>query len=82
MDGRLFAQAILKFLAGLLIVAALLFLAMPLVLGFVFSFVVMLLYLPIIVWRIRNEEKVLAAGLSGYAEYMERVKYRLFPHIW
>ena len=82
MDGRLFAQAILKFLAGLLIVAALLFLAMPLVLGFVFSFVVMLLYLPIIVWRIRNEEKVLAAGLSGYAEYMERVRFRLFPHIW
>lgn len=60
----------------------LLFLAMPLVLGSVFSFIVMLLYLPIIVRRIRGEEKVLEAGLPGYAEYMERVRYRLLPHVW
>ena len=60
----------------------LLFLAMPLVLGSALSFVVMLLYLPIIGRRIRNEEQVLEAGLPGYAEYMTRVKYRLFPHIW
>ena len=60
----------------------LLFLAMPLVLGSPLSFAVMLLYLPIIAKRIRNEEKVLSKGLEGYRDYCQRVKYRLFPGIW
>ena len=60
----------------------LLFLAMPLVLGSWFSFAIMLLYPVIIVFRIRNEEKVLEAGLEGYTEYKQRVRYRLIPHIW
>ena len=60
----------------------LLFLSMPLVLGSVISFVVMLAYLPLITKRIRNEEKVLADGLPGYREYREKVKYRLIPYVW
>lgn len=60
----------------------LLFLAMPLVLGSWLSFAIMLLYPVIIVFRIRNEEKVLEAGLEGYTEYKQRVRYRLIPHIW
>ena len=60
----------------------LLFLSMPLILGSPLSFVVMLLYLPIIAKRIRNEEAVLEQGLEGYADYKKRVKYRLFPGIW
>lgn len=42
-----------------------LFLAMPLVLGSVISFLIMLLYIPIIAKRIRNEEQVLEEDLSG-----------------
>ena len=60
----------------------LLFLSMPLVLGSVISFVIMLVYLPIIDKRMRNEEQVLAEGLPGYAEYMKKVKYRVIPFIW
>lgn len=60
----------------------LLFLSMPLVLGSILSFAVMLLYLPIISKRIRNEEAVLEQGLEGYADYKKRVKYRLIPGIW
>ena len=60
----------------------LLFLAMPLVLGSVLSFVIMLAYIPIIVRRIRNEEEVLTEGLAGYAEYRRKVKYRLIPFVW
>lgn len=60
----------------------LLFLAMPLVLGSWASFLVMLIYPVIIVYRIRNEEAVLEQGLEGYAEYKKKVKYRLFPFIW
>ena len=60
----------------------LLFLAMPLVLGSVPSFAVMLLYIPIIAKRIRNEEKVLEEGLDGYAEYKKKVKYKVIPYLW
>ena len=60
----------------------LLFLSMPLILGSVISFVVMLAYFPIITKRIRNEEKVLEEGLPGYKEYKQKVKYRLLPFIW
>lgn len=60
----------------------LLFLAMPLVLGSWLSFGLMLFYPVVIVFRIRNEEKVLEAGLEGYTEYKQRVHYRLIPFIW
>ena len=60
----------------------LLFLSMPLVLGSPLSFVIMLLYLPIISKRIRNEEEVLEQGLEGYADYKKRVKYKMIPGIW
>ena len=60
----------------------LLFLAMPLVLGSWLSFAIMLLYPVLILFRIRNEEKVLEAGLEGYVEYKQRVRYRLIPYIW
>lgn len=60
----------------------LLFLSMPLVLSSPLSFAVLLLYLPLIVKRIKNEEKVLEKGLLGYAAYKHKVKYRLLPFIW
>ena len=60
----------------------LLFLAMPLVLGSWPSFIIMLAYIPIIVKRIKNEEQVLETELKGYAEYKEKVRYRLIPYIW
>ena len=59
-----------------------LFLAMPLVLGCVISFVIMLLYIPIIAKRIRNEEQVLEAGLEGYAEYKQQIRYKVIPFVW
>ena len=63
-------------------VTLLLFLSMPLVLGSPISFAVMLAYIPLIVKRIRNEEAVLAEGLEGYADYMQKVRFRLIPGIW
>ena len=60
----------------------LLFLSMPLVLGSVISFVILLCYIPIIAKRIKNEEKVLEEGLEGYAEYKQKVKYKVIPFIW
>ena len=60
----------------------LLFLSMPLVLGSVISFVIMLVYIPIISMRIRNEEQVLEEGLAGYKEYKQRVRYKVIPFVW
>ena len=59
-----------------------LFLSIPIVLGSLWSFVCFLAYVPLLVIRILNEEKVLRANLSGYADYMKRVRYRLIPFIW
>ena len=59
-----------------------LFLSMPLVLDSIFSFIVMLVYPIIIIFRIRNEEKVLENELNGYKEYKEKVKYKLVPYLW
>ena len=60
----------------------LLFLSMPLVLGSLPSFVIMLAYIPIIGKRIRNEEEVLRKGLAGYDDYCRKVKYRIMPFVW
>ena len=53
-----------------------------LILNSLVSFVIMLLYIPIIVMRILDEEKVLKEELKGYREYTEKVRYRLLPLIW
>ena len=63
-------------------VTLLLFLSMPLVLGSVPAFLVFLAYPAIITKRIRNEEDVLTKELPGYAEYMQKVRWRLIPFVW
>ena len=60
----------------------LLFLSMPLVLGSLISFVIMMAYIPIIAGRIRNEEQVLENGLEGYRDYKNRVRYKVIPYLW
>ena len=59
-----------------------LFLAMPLVLGSIISFLIFLMYPIIIAKRIKNEEEVLEQELKGYKEYKEKVKYKIIPFIW
>lgn len=59
-----------------------LFLSMPLVLGSMLSFVVMLAYVPVIALRVSNEEKVLSQNLKGYEEYRQKVRSKVIPFIW
>ena len=59
-----------------------LFLSMPLILGSIYSFVILLIYPILIAFRIRNEEKVLEHELDGYREYKNKVNYKIFPLIW
>ena len=60
----------------------LLFLAMPIVLGSLCSFIIFLAYPFIIAKRIKGEEAFLEKELDGYREYKQKVKYRLIPFIW
>lgn len=59
-----------------------LFLAIPLVLGSWWSFLCFVPYIAVIAVRINNEEKVLEKELTGYSEYKNKVRYRLFPFVW
>ena len=63
-------------------VTLVLFLSMPMVLGSVLAFIVFLAYPFIIMKRIRNEEEFLLRELPGYAEYRQKVKWRLVPFVW
>ena len=60
----------------------LMFIPMPLILGSFWGLIPFAIYPFAIVARILNEEKVLISGLEGYAEYKNKVKYRLIPFIW
>ena len=60
----------------------LMFLMIPLILGSLISFIVLLGYPLINAVRINNEEKVLTEQLKGYAEYKQKVKYKAIPFIW
>ena len=59
-----------------------LFLSIPLILNSIISFAIMLIYPLVIIFRIKNEEKVLERDLNGYKEYKEKVKYKILPFIW
>ena len=63
-------------------VTLLLFLSMPLILGSVYSFVIFLAYPLLIAKRIKGEEAFLEKELPGYAEYKQKVKYRMIPFLW
>jgi protein-S-isoprenylcysteine O-methyltransferase Ste14 len=57
-------------------------LAAPLALGSWWGFLPVLLAIPMMVWRIFDEEKLLNAELPGYADYTRKVRYRLVPLGW
>ena len=58
------------------------FLAMPLVMGSWWAFLVMVPYVVAIVTRIKDEETLLTKEVEGYQEYKEKVRWRLIPYIW
>jgi protein-S-isoprenylcysteine O-methyltransferase Ste14 len=57
-------------------------LASGLILGSWPSIVPMLLWVGLVAYRSLNEEKVLFAGLEGYREYAQKVRYRFLPGVW
>jgi protein-S-isoprenylcysteine O-methyltransferase Ste14 len=54
----------------------------PLALGSWWGLFALLLVLPVLIWRLLDEERFLRQNLPGYAEYQAKVKYRLLPFVW
>ena len=60
-----------------------LFLSIPLILGSLLDFLVMLRYLPIINQRIKEEkEAFLEKNLEGYQEYKNQITTKIIPFLW
>lgn len=59
-----------------------LYLATPVALGSYVAVPLFLLFIPIFIFRILNEEEVLRRDLPGYTEYCNKTKYRLVPYVW
>jgi protein-S-isoprenylcysteine O-methyltransferase Ste14 len=57
-------------------------LASPVALGSWWALVPALPMAPLIVLRIRGEERLLARQLDGYQTYMKTTRYRLLPGVW
>ncbi len=56
--------------------------SIPLALGSWWALIFIALVIPGLVWRILDEEKLLQKDLPGYTDYMQKVPYRLVPHLW
>jgi len=64
------------------VVIFVLYVASPVALGSWWAVIPAILYAPMLVARILNEEEVLVRELPGYEEYRKKVRYRLLPLAW
>ncbi|UCF71747.1 MAG: isoprenylcysteine carboxylmethyltransferase family protein [candidate division WOR-3 bacterium] len=64
------------------VAALMIFLFSPAALGSLWALSAMIPSMLFIIPRIKDEERLLTANLTGYEEYTRRVKYRLLPLLW
>jgi protein-S-isoprenylcysteine O-methyltransferase Ste14 len=57
-------------------------LGMPLALGSYRGLLVFAAMIPVLIWRLLDEEELLTRKLPGYVEYQARVRWRLIPRIF
>lgn len=62
--------------------ALLMMLGIPLSLGSWWGVLAWIALLPALAWRIIEEEYLLARELDGYADYRQKVRWRLIPNFW
>jgi len=56
--------------------------ATPLALGSYRGLLAFAAMLPFLIWRLVDEEQLLAGDLPGYSEYRRKVRHRLVPFVW
>lgn len=54
----------------------------PIALGSWWGLLALAAMLPVLIWRLLDEERFLAKNLPGYVEYQRKVQYRLIPLVW
>ena len=54
----------------------------PIALGSWWGMLIIVAMIPVLIWRLFDEEKFLARNLPGYVEYQNKVRYRLIPPVW
>jgi protein-S-isoprenylcysteine O-methyltransferase Ste14 len=54
----------------------------PLALGSYWGLLPIAAMMPFLIWRLFDEERLLAAELPGYSDYQKKVRFRLVPGIW
>jgi protein-S-isoprenylcysteine O-methyltransferase Ste14 len=62
--------------------ASLYLIGTPLALGSAWGLLAFVATLPFLIWRLLDEEHLLARELPGYTDYQRHVRYRLLPHVW
>jgi protein-S-isoprenylcysteine O-methyltransferase Ste14 len=62
--------------------ALLMLVGIPVALASWWGLLVFVAIVPALAWRLLDEERVLARDLPGYAEYLAKVRWRLFPLVW
>ena len=62
--------------------AQLLMLVTPLALGSYWTLLVAFALIPVLMWRLLDEERFLKQNLPGYADYCRTTRFRLIPLIW
>jgi protein-S-isoprenylcysteine O-methyltransferase Ste14 len=55
---------------------------MPIALGSWWGLLVILAMMPVLIWRLFEEEKFLVRNLAGYVAYQRNVPYRMIPLVW
>jgi len=54
----------------------------PPALGSYWGLLVVIPMIPVLAWRLLDEERFLRRNLPGYTDYCQRVRYRLIPGVW
>ncbi len=62
--------------------ALVMLLGIPLALGSWWGLCALLFIVPVLIWRLLDEERLLRKELPGYVEYTQEVRYRLVPRLW
>jgi protein-S-isoprenylcysteine O-methyltransferase Ste14 len=60
----------------------LMLLGIPIALGSWWGLLVIAAMMPVLIWRLFEEEKFLSRNLAGYAAYKHKVRYRLILLVW
>ena len=57
-------------------------LGVPIALGSWWGILVFVAIIPVLIWRLLDEERFLTRNLPGYLHYQSQVRYRLVPLVW